>query len=253
MQFAVCLRSTQTEVPRFVDNIWHFFLQNILNVSNFCKNSTYHFPYIYFKIHAQNLVWNWYESMENCFPFRDEHLLFHYILASFIFYSKISIPYHALLIAHFRNQFSRVFALLSSMPRFKSINFYQNRSKLSYFCKKKKKQNLPAQWARPPHLRRLGTFPPNTQPPVASPPDPYLLRLEALPAYLWNSSLLQISGYAPGYSNHQHTKVYFGITHGDWLHLKLLTWKGTSHKNVCKDFISWEDPSTATIPESALN
>ena len=76
--------------------------------------------------------------MENCFPFRDEHLLFHYILASFIFYSKISIPYHALLIAHFRNQFSRVFALLSSMPRFKSINFYQNRSKLSYFAKKKK-------------------------------------------------------------------------------------------------------------------
>ena len=42
-------------------------------------------------------------------------------------------------ITHLCSQFNYVFALLMSisMPCFKSINFYQNSLKLSYFCKKK--------------------------------------------------------------------------------------------------------------------
>ena len=43
--------------------------------------------------------------------------------------------------AHLCNRFSHVFALLEliSMPHFKSINFYQIRFKIKFFCKKKYK------------------------------------------------------------------------------------------------------------------
>ena len=54
-------------------------------------------------------------------------------------------------IAHLCKQFNHAFALLISMQRFKSINFYQNRPK--GFFAKKKIQNFRAQGAPPPDLR----------------------------------------------------------------------------------------------------
>ena len=46
--------------------------------------------YLFFcKYNAQNLVWNWYGSMEDCLPF-------HSILASSIFHTEISVPFHFL-------------------------------------------------------------------------------------------------------------------------------------------------------------
>ena len=39
-------------------------------------------------------------------------------------------------VIHLCNQFGHVFAGLISLPRLKSINFYQNRLKLSFFAKK---------------------------------------------------------------------------------------------------------------------
>ena len=43
--------------------------------------------------------------------------------------------------AHLCNQFNHEFAVLIFMPRFKSINFYQNTSKITLFLQKKL-QNL---------------------------------------------------------------------------------------------------------------
>ena len=60
-----------------------------------------------------------------------------------------------------------VFALLIFMPRFNTINFYQNKPKIKLFLPKKM-QNFRALAAPPPHLRNNTTAP-----------------------------LLQISGYAP--------------------------------------------------------
>ena len=51
-------------------------------------------------------------------------------------------------IAHLRSQFNHVFALLIFMPRFKGINFYQNKHKFTLFLQKKL-QNLPALGASP--------------------------------------------------------------------------------------------------------
>ena len=47
-------------------------------------------------IQTENLVWNWYGSMEDCLLFHSWNLPLHSILASSIFHTKISIPYHAL-------------------------------------------------------------------------------------------------------------------------------------------------------------
>ena len=51
--------------------------------------TTRHRFVFFFKYNAQNLVWNWYGSMEDCLPF-------HSILASSIFYTEISFPFHFL-------------------------------------------------------------------------------------------------------------------------------------------------------------
>ena len=50
----------------------------------------------FYNCHVRNLVWNWYKSMEDCLPFHSWNLPFHFILASSIFHTKISIPFHFL-------------------------------------------------------------------------------------------------------------------------------------------------------------
>ena len=52
-------------------------------------------------------------------------------------------------IAHLCNQFNCLFALLIPMPRFKSINFYQNRPEIKLFLQKKKLQKFRAFGACP--------------------------------------------------------------------------------------------------------
>ena len=80
------------------------------------------------------------------------------------------------------NLYNHVFALLISMPRFNSINFYQNRPKIKIFLPKKYK--IFERWGsalRPPSsggwgfhlqtpncLRRWGTLPPD---PATVPPN----------------------------------------------------------------------------------
>ena len=59
-------------------------------------------------------------------------------------------------IAHLRNQFSSVFALLISMPRSKSINIYQNRPKIKLFSQKTTK------------FSSAGAPPPDHVPPAAT-------------------------------------------------------------------------------------
>ena len=51
--------------------------------------------YVFFsKYNAQNLVWNWYGSMEDCRPFHSWNSPFYSILASSIFHTEISVPFH---------------------------------------------------------------------------------------------------------------------------------------------------------------
>ena len=51
--------------------------------------------YVFFcNYKARNLEWNWYGSMEDCLPFHSWNLPFHSILASSIFHTKISVPFH---------------------------------------------------------------------------------------------------------------------------------------------------------------
>ena len=50
----------------------------------------FHYQHIFFCIcHERNLVWNLYGSMEDCLPF-------HFILASFIIHTEISVPFHSI-------------------------------------------------------------------------------------------------------------------------------------------------------------
>ena len=57
----------------------------------------YPYPYIFFcKCHERNLIWNWYGSMENCLPFHSRKPPFHSILASSIFHTEISVPFHSI-------------------------------------------------------------------------------------------------------------------------------------------------------------
>ena len=67
-----------------------------------------------------------------------------------------------------------------------------------------------------------------------------------------NSPPLQISCIVLRQTNCQYTKNYFGITHDDWLHLKLLNRNGNLCKNVCKSMCG-ADPSPAKTSGSALN
>ena len=64
------------------------------------------------------------------------------------------------------------------MPRFKSLIFYQNSSKIKLFLQKKAKFSS-AGGSTPtlPCLRRLGALPPDPQPPAAGgfAPDPHCL------------------------------------------------------------------------------
>ena len=46
------------------------------------------------KYDAQNLVYNWYGSMEDCLPFHSWNLPFHSIQTSSIFHTEISVPFH---------------------------------------------------------------------------------------------------------------------------------------------------------------
>ena len=50
--------------------------------------------YFFCKYNAQNLVWNWYGSMEDCLPFHSWNLPFHSILAFSVFHTEISVPIH---------------------------------------------------------------------------------------------------------------------------------------------------------------
>ena len=67
------------------------------------------------------------------------------------------------------------------------------------------------------NLRELGALPSEPQLPPATGDSPQTPEI-VLP--------LQICGYAPGLSNCQCSKIYFGITYGGWLNLKTTQLKG---------------------------
>ena len=89
------------------------------------------------------------------------------------------------------------------MPRFKSIIFYQNSSKIKLFLQKNAKFSSAGGFApRPPYLRRLGALPTDPQPPEAggfTPRPPLASGGWGLRPHTQTKPLssLRISGYAP--------------------------------------------------------
>ena len=85
MQCLHCLRNAYNRITLLICCKW-------LAAKRF---HIYHYPYIFFsRCHVRNLMWNWYGSMEDRFPFYFWNLPFHFILASSIFHTEISLPFH---------------------------------------------------------------------------------------------------------------------------------------------------------------
>ena len=85
MQCLLCLRNAYNRITLLICCKW-------LAAKRF---HIYHYPYIFFsRCHVRNLVWNWYGSMEDRLPFYFWNLPFHFILASSIFHTEISLPFH---------------------------------------------------------------------------------------------------------------------------------------------------------------
>ena len=73
-----------------------------------------------------------------------------------------SSSYHPQTVAHLCNQFNHVFAVLISMPRFKSNNLYQTRPKIKLSLQKNCKifERLGLSPQTPNGFRQLGALPP---------------------------------------------------------------------------------------------
>ena len=66
-------------------------------VEHLCDSIIYHYPtFVYFfcKYNARNRARNGYGRMEDCLPFHSSNLPFYSILASSIFHTEISVPFH---------------------------------------------------------------------------------------------------------------------------------------------------------------
>ena len=68
MQYVHCLRNVHNQSTAICRQI----ICVDIEVEYFCDNIIYHYPTsvcIFCEYNAQNLVWNWYGSMEDCLPF----------------------------------------------------------------------------------------------------------------------------------------------------------------------------------------
>ena len=95
MQYIHCLHNVHNQSTAICRQI----ICVDIEVEYFCDNIIYHYPTsvcMFCKCNARNLVWNWYGSMEDCLPFHFRNLPFHSILASSIFHTEISVPFHSI-------------------------------------------------------------------------------------------------------------------------------------------------------------
>ena len=94
----------------------------------------YHYPYIIFcKCHLGNQVWNWYGSMEDCLPFHSWNLPFHSILASSIFHTEISVPFHTMPCSKVKSWQGQVFLQLFFTASDSFLIAKNLRSRLQWF------------------------------------------------------------------------------------------------------------------------
>ena len=93
MQYVHCLRNVQNQSTAICRQIICVNIEVEYSVTILIITTRHRYGF-FCKYNAQNLVWNWYGSMEDCLPFHSWNLPFHSILASSIFHTEIFVPFH---------------------------------------------------------------------------------------------------------------------------------------------------------------